>query len=180
MFVTTTYESPLGTLRLVADGEELAALWIEAHERQASFERSALTEGADAAVFQSTGDWLDAYFSGREPAVPLPPLSPSGTPFQREVWDILLSIPYGETLTYGDIARTLAARRGIPRMASQAVGGAVGRNPISILIPCHRVVGVNGNLTGYGGGINNKIKLLEIEGTDMSPFHLPAKGTVRE
>ena len=120
--------------------------------------------------------WLDIYFSEKEPDF-LPPLHPIGSAFRQDVWEILLQIPYGQTATYGEIARRLAERRGVPRMSAQAVGGAVGHNEISIIIPCHRVVGTNGSLTGYAGGIDKKVKLLESEHADMSGFFVPKRGT---
>lgn len=120
--------------------------------------------------------WLDVYFSGKVPDF-TPPLHPVGSAFRRSVWEILLQIPYGQTITYGEIARQLAEKQGLARMSAQAVGGAVGHNEISIIIPCHRVVGTNGSLTGYAGGISKKEKLLEMEHTDMSRFFVPKKGT---
>ena len=107
----------------------------------------------------------------------MPPLHPAGSAFRRSVWDILLQISYGQTTTYGEIARQLAEKQGLPRMSAQAVGGAVGHNEISIIIPCHRVVGTNGSLTGYAGGIDKKVKLLEWEHADMTGFFVPKKGT---
>ena len=106
--------------------------------------------------------WLDIYFSGQKPDF-LPKLHLIGTDFQREVWDILLEIPYGQTVTYGEIARKIADKRGLKTMSAQAVGGAVGHNRVSVIVPCHRVIGSDGSLTGYAGGIERKIKLLEIE-----------------
>lgn len=120
--------------------------------------------------------WLDIYFTGKEPDF-LPPLHPTGSEFRKAVWEILLQIPYGQTTTYGEIARQLAKKQGLARMSAQAVGGAVGHNEISIIIPCHRVVGTNGSLTGYAGGIHKKEQLLELERADMSRFFLPKKGT---
>lgn len=120
--------------------------------------------------------WLDVYFSGKVPDF-TPPLHPVGSAFRRSVWEILLQIPYGQTTTYGEIARQLAEKQGLPRMSAQAVGGAVGHNEISIIIPCHRVVGTSGSLTGYAGGISKKEKLLELERADMSRFFVPKKGT---
>ena len=120
--------------------------------------------------------WLDLYFAGNKPDF-MPPLHPIGSAFRQAVWNILLQIPYGQTMTYGEIARQLAKKRGVSRMSAQAVGGAVGHNKISILIPCHRVVGTNGSLTGYAGGLDKKIKLLELEQADMSRFFIPKKGT---
>ena len=120
--------------------------------------------------------WLDIYFDGRKPDF-TPPLNPIGSRFRKDVWEILLQIPYGQTVTYGDIAWKLAEKRGLARMSAQAVGGAVGHNEISVIIPCHRVVGTNGSLTGYAGGIDKKIRLLELEHADMSRFFGPTKGT---
>ena len=120
--------------------------------------------------------WLDVYFSGREPDF-TPPLHPVGSPFRRAVWELLLQIPYGQTTTYGALAQQLAAKQGKTRMSAQAVGGAVGHNEISIIIPCHRVVGTSGSLTGYAGGIEKKVRLLQLEHVDMSRFFVPTKGT---
>ena len=126
------------------------------------------------AVFRQTADWLDAYFSGASlPALPL--LAPDGSPFRKAVWNLLLKIPYGRVTTYGALAGALR-EQGISA-AAQAVGGAVGHNPISILIPCHRVVGANGSLTGYAGGIGKKQFLLTLEGVDMTSLHIPKHGT---
>lgn len=120
--------------------------------------------------------WLDVYFTGKEPDF-MPPLHPIGSAFRREVWEILLQIPYGATATYGDISKRLAKKMGLEKMSAQAVGGAVGHNEISIIIPCHRVVGTSGSLTGYAGGIDKKVRLLELEHADMSRFFVPKKGT---
>jgi methylated-DNA-[protein]-cysteine S-methyltransferase len=121
--------------------------------------------------------WLDRYFDGEKPDLSELPLAPTGGEFRRMVWDILCEIPYGEVVTYGDIAKKMAQKMKRKSMSSQAVGGAVGHNPISIIIPCHRVVGSNGSLTGYAGGIDKKIKLLELEGADISSLFVPTKGT---
>ena len=123
-----------------------------------------------------TKRWLDIYFTGREPGF-LPPLHPIGSAFRQSVWELLLRIPYGQTTTYGEIARQLAAKWGLARISAQAVGGAVGHNEISILIPCHRVVGMSGSLTGYAGGISKKAKLLELERADMNALFIPKRGT---
>ncbi len=139
-------------------------------------EQSGYFEEKNLAVFDQTRRWLDLYFSGREPGF-TPALNPVGTAFRRAVWEILLKIPYGQTMTYGQIAREIAAARGLANMSAQAVGGAVGHNEISIIIPCHRVIGAHGNLTGYAGGIDRKIKLLKLEGIDMQGLFTPAKGT---
>lgn len=126
----------------------------------------------DDKILGETKKWLDLYFSGEEPNF-TPKLKLEGTEFRRDVWKILLEIPYGETLTYKDIAEKLMASGKYERMSSQAVGGAVGHNPISIIIPCHRVVGTSGSLTGYAGGLARKVKLLELEGIDVSKFFMP-------
>ena len=127
-------------------------------------------------IFEQTVRWLDIYFSGREPDF-TPTVSMETTPFRKAVWEIMLTIPYGKTMTYGQIAEKIAKQRGIDKMSAQAVGGAVGHNSISIIIPCHRVVGTNGSLTGYAGGIDKKIYLLELEKADMSRLFVPKKGT---
>ena len=126
-------------------------------------------------VLSEAKRWLDIYFTGRKPDF-TPPLHPVGSAFRQAVWEILLQIPYGQTTTYGEIARQLAAKLGLPRMSAQAVGGAVGHNEVSIIIPCHRVVGTSGSLTGYAGGIDKKVKLLELEHTDMTELFVPEKG----
>ena len=120
--------------------------------------------------------WLDVYFSGEEPKF-TPPLHPNGSTFRQAVWKILLQIPYGQTITYGEIARRMAVMKNTSHMSAQAVGGAVGHNEISIIIPCHRVIGTNGSLTGYAGGIDKKLSLLELEHADMSYLFVPKKGT---
>lgn len=127
-------------------------------------------------ILKQTREWLDIYFGGSEPGF-TPPLKVKESDFRQAVCEIMLQIPYGQTMTYGEIAAIIAEQKGIPRMAAQAVGGAVGHNPISIIIPCHRVVGTNGSLTGYGGGIQRKVALLELEKVDMSQFFVPEKGT---
>ena len=126
-------------------------------------------------VFDKTSKWLDIYFSGQEPDFTPEYKIENLTPFRKQVIDIMNKIPYGKTITYNDIAKEIAKSKGIEKMSAQAVGGAVGWNPICIIIPCHRVVGTNGSLVGYGGGINNKIKLLEIEKNDMNKFTVPKK-----
>ena len=167
------YASPLGELLLASDGEAITGLWFLGAKYFARGLDPAVQE-RDLPVFQSAKVWLDAYFTGREPGA-LPLLRPAGTAFQRQVWDLLLQIPYGATTTYGALARRLAERRG--RVSAQAVGGAVGHNPISLLIPCHRVVGAGGSLTGYAGGVDKKLALLRLEGADCSHLTLPKTGT---
>lgn len=159
------YTSPLGTITVAAENEHLTGLWLPGQKYFAS----TLTEKpieSDLDIFQQTRQWLDIYFRGDIPSF-TPPIRLIGTPFRLSVWNILLKIPYGKTVTYGDIAKFLAAERGIFSMSAQAVGGAVGHNPISIIVPCHRVVGSDGNLTGYAGGLDKKIQLLTLEKADI-------------
>lgn len=176
MIYTNGYNSPLGTITIACDGEALTGLWFNGQRHFGNIlpER---TEQKEHILFQEAKRWLDTYFSGKEPDF-LPPLQYDSTPFRKAVCDIMLTIPYGKTMTYGEIASEIAKHRGIERMSAQAVGGAVGHNPISLMIPCHRVVGTSGSLTGYGGGIERKVKLLELEKTDMNGFFVPKTGTV--
>lgn len=168
MICTKRYDSPLGEILLAGNGEGLTGLWFAGQKYFAQGLPGDAAPGEDAVLAQ-TCRWLDRYFAGEGPG-PLPPLTPQGTPFRREVWDILLTIPRGETLTYGDIAARLAQSRGIAHFSAQAVGGAVGHNPVSILIPCHRVVGRDGSLTGYAGGLWRKEALLALERGETAPF----------
>ena len=155
------YESPLGGITLGSDGKALTGLWFDGQEHYAVTLPSQ-AERRRLPVFDETCKWLDIYFSGRAPDF-TPELALHGTPFRKAVWDILLTIPFGKTMSYGEIAEILARQRGISRMSAQAVGGAVGHNPVSIIVPCHRVVGADGSLTGYAGGLERKARLLEIE-----------------
>lgn len=175
MIYTFEYESPIGLLTLASEGEKLSGLWIEGQKYYAS------TLGTDTAtkdlpIFESTIKWLNCYFDGKNPGF-TPPLAPKGSMFRQAVWKILCEIPYSDVITYGDIAKKMAKQKGLDRMSAQAVGGAVGHNPISIIIPCHRVVGSDGSLTGYAGGIETKVKLLTLENTDMRKLYVPTKGT---
>lgn len=173
IFYRMSYQSPLGEIRIVSDGENITELWLVG---QRGFANALNHEDAVAGqipALDQACEWLDRYFGGGRPLPEELPLEPVGSDFRREVWEILCQIPYGEVITYGEIAKKIAARRGVEKMAAQAVGGAVGHNPISIVIPCHRVVGTGGNLTGYGGGIPLKQALLSYEGVDMSGFHVP-------
>ena len=156
MLFLTHYASPLGPILLAADETGLTGLWFEAQKYFPSFLGVEYQE-KETPVLTETVRWLDVYFSGKDPGF-LPPLHPQGSPFRQTVWDILLTIPRGQTMTYGEIARRLGVH------SAQAVGGAVGHNPISILIPCHRVVGSDGSLTGYAGGVERKARLLQLEG----------------
>ena len=164
----------LGGILLAADEIGLTGLWFDG---QKYFARDLPAEHVEqnTPVLSEAKRWLDIYFTGRKPDF-TPPLHPVGSAFRQAVWEILLQIPYGQTTTYGEIARQLAAKLGLPRMSAQAVGGAVGHNEVSIIIPCHRVVGTSGSLTGYAGGIDKKVKLLELEHTDMTELFVPEKG----
>lgn len=166
MYYSTTYSSPVGTLTLASDGEKLSGLWIEGQKYFGKSLPEELTVKHDVLVFDAAKDWLDRYFRGEKPAISELPLRPNGSEFRQRVWKLLCQIPYGEVVTYGDIAKRVAAQMNLESMSGQAVGGAVGHNPISIIIPCHRVVGANGSLTGYAAGIEIKSKLLELEGVE--------------
>lgn len=176
MFYSATYLSPLGKITLASQNYQLVALWIEGQQHFGSIVADKVIVKQNLPVFNLTKRWLDHYFAGKKMTIEQLPLGPKGTPFREKVWDLLCKIPYGQVVTYGDIARQIALQYNLPKMSSQAVGGAVGHNPISIIIPCHRVIGANGNLTGYAGGIDKKIKLLQIEGIDTSNLVIPKKG----
>ena len=167
--------SPLGEITLRSDGEALTGLWF-ADDKHYGAKDIAGAAMADLDVFMQAEAWLAEYFAGREPKVSVP-LKLQGSEFQMQVWRLLLDIPYGRLVTYGDIAKKIAAQKGVARMSAQAVGGAVGHNPLCIIVPCHRVVGANGSLTGYGGGMWRKVRLLELEKVDMSKLTVPTKGT---
>lgn len=158
--------SPLGGITLASDGEALAGLWFDG-QKYFGAGLGPCPEERPLPVFDETERWLDIYFSGREPAH-FPLLRPRGTPFRQTVWALLMEIPYGSTVTYGELAARTAAQLGLPRMSAQAVGGAVGHNPLSLIIPCHRVVGADGSLTGYAGGTDKKARLLALEDADLS------------
>lgn len=175
MMYTAHYDSPLGGILLAADEVGLTGLWFESSRYFADILDADQTE-QKTDVLAETKHWLDVYFSGREPDF-TPPLHLIGSPFRQAVWELLLQIPYGQTVTYGALAQKLAEKQGKARMSAQAVGGAVGHNEVSIIVPCHRVVGTNGSLTGYGGGIEKKVGLLQLEHADMSQFFAPSKGT---
>ena len=175
MTFTQHYDSPLGGILLAADETGLTGLWFDGQKYFARDLPIQHTE-QDTPVLSETRRWLDMYFTGREPDF-LPPLHLAGSPFRQEVWALLRQIPYGETTTYRALAEAVARKRGLRRMSAQAVGGAVGHNPISIIVPCHRVVGSDGSLTGYAGGLERKVQLLRLEGVDMSRLYVPKKGT---
>ncbi|MBO4512075.1 MAG: methylated-DNA--[protein]-cysteine S-methyltransferase [Victivallales bacterium] len=150
-------------MTMASDGEALVSLCFDGQRHFSSALPPGAVEGS-LPVFNMTSRWLDMYFGGKEPDF-MPPLNMQGTDFRQAVWKILLDIPYGKTMTYGEIAARLARERGLKAMSAQAVGGAVGHNPIAIIVPCHRVIGAAGKMVGYGGCIHRKIALLEIEGT---------------
>lgn len=177
MFYSTKYESPLGLVTLASDGKNIVGLWNDGQKYFAASLKDAVVEKSDLPVFAKVRKWLDDYFAGNKPAISSLPLAPIGGEFRKAVWDILCEIPYGQCTTYGEIANKMAARMNKKSMSSQAIGGAVGHNPISIIIPCHRVVGANGSLTGYAWGIAKKIRLLQLEGVNTENFHTPNKGT---
>lgn len=175
MQYTSQYHSPLGEILIAADDIGLTGLWFEGQKYYA-LHLDKENQEQETQILKDTKRWLDIYFSGQEPNFKLP-LHFTGTDFQNEVWEILYSIPYGKTTTYGKIANILAKRKGLERMSAQAVGGAVGHNEISIIVPCHRVVGFQGSLTGYAGGIDKKVSLLKLEKVNMDRFYVPKKGT---
>ena len=177
MLYTSHYHSPLGDVTLAAKDGALVGLWIEGQKYFLGRIGEAVAEDGGAAPLARASDWLDRYFGGEKPLAGELPLAPAGSEFARSVWRILCEIPYGETVAYGEIAARIARENGLARMSAQAVGGAVGHNPISIIIPCHRVVGAHGSLTGYAGGIDRKRWLLAHEGLDMSRYSVPARGT---
>ncbi|WP_124100647.1 methylated-DNA--[protein]-cysteine S-methyltransferase [Ruminococcus sp. Marseille-P6503] len=175
MTYTYHYNSPLGGITLSSNGTELTGLWFDGQKYfgdtlEEKYEEKGLP------IFEQSARWLDIYFNGKAPDF-TPPLYMQTTPFRKAVWEIMLTIPFGKTMTYGEIAEIIAKQKGLSKMSAQAVGGAVGHNSISLIIPCHRVVGTNGSLTGYAGGIEKKVQLLTLENADMSSFFVPKKGT---
>lgn len=170
MIYTTTIPSPLGKLLVSSDGEHITGLWIQEQKYYAAgLPTDTITEKNDLPLFGQVEQWLTLYFSGKEPGF-LPPLAPKGSEFRHLVWDILLAIPRGTVITYGSIAKQLEARSPGKHVSAQAVGQAVSHNLISILIPCHRVIGSDGSLTGYAGGIDKKIRLLKLEGVSTDSY----------
>ena len=166
-------DTPLGGVTLAGEGEFLTGLWFDGQKHFAAG-LDPEHEPGDLPVFRYAEGWLERFFAGEDPG-DAPPLWLKGTEFQKAVWDILLTIPRGQTATYGRIAQILAEKRGSGRVSARAVGCAVGRNPVSLIVPCHRIVGADGSLTGYAGGIERKRKLLELEGADSSVFRLPGE-----
>jgi methylated-DNA-[protein]-cysteine S-methyltransferase len=163
LYYSTVYESPAGRLLLASDGVNLTGLWIKGQKYFAATLDDCAIRKDDLKIFDRARDWLDRYFAGEQPPISELPLAPRGTKFRQMVWNELIGIPYGDVATYGEIARRIAAQTGARTMSARAIGGAVGHNPISIIIPCHRVVGSNGGLTGYAGGLDTKALLLNLE-----------------
>ena len=175
-YCTTFVTGLVGTLTLASDGDVLTGCWFE-HDRHFAYGVSGQMVPDDAlAAFAPARDWLSRYFAGERPDFSQVPHDAGGTPFQRRVWAELERTPYGEVTTYGAIARAIEAATGRPQ-SNRAVGGAVGRNRLCVFVPCHRVVGADGSLTGFGGGIQAKVRLLELEGVDMARLYVPKRGT---
>ena len=165
MFYRTEFSSPLGKIILASDGEALSGLWFEGQKYFEAGIPEPMKENPELSIFKDTKDWLNRYFAGEKPDIHLP-LRPLGSHFRQQVWKLLCEIPYGKMTTYGELGRKLEALEG-KKTSARAVGGAVGHTPISILIPCHRVIGANGSLTGYAGGLERKIQLLKLEGISL-------------
>lgn len=170
MIYFTEYVSSVGTLTLSTNGTVLTGLWIQNQKYYPNLANWQQVHPSDHPILTAAVSWLDLYFTGNNPPITTLPLSPQGTPFRQQVWRHLCNIPYGSTTTYGALAKAIAAENRLNSMSPQAIGSAVGHNPISIIIPCHRVVGANGTLTGYAAGTDIKRKLLTLEGNDMSNF----------
>lgn len=175
MIYTCTVETPLGTMTAAAEGEALSGLWFIG-QKYYPITTAAWINEPDYPVFRALRSHLFRYFAGEDPGLDIV-LAPHGTPFRNRVWDILLKIPFGETSTYGELAQEIAHAERLASMSSQAVGGAVGHNPISILIPCHRVVGVDRSLTGYAGGLDKKEALLRLESRNLKQERPPSRSS---
>lgn len=178
MLYRTNYTHPgFGEVTLASDGQAIVGLWMAGQKYFGGTVDDEMVPTDDLPVFAQASTWLDRYFAGERPAISELPLAPNGSEFRQRVWKKLTEIPYGCVRTYGELAREIAQEAGKEKMSSQAVGGAVGHNPISVIIPCHRVVGSDGSLTGYAGGIARKVWLLELEGADMTGLYVPKYGT---
>ena len=169
------YKSPLGEITLASDGLSLTGLWFN-KQKYFAYSLDENYEVKYLPIFDETIKWLDIYFNGKNPDF-VPKIKMKSSDFRKSVWEILITIPYGQTMTYGEIAKIIAKQKGLSRMSAQAIGNAVGHNSISLIIPCHRVIGTNGNLAGYAGGIDKKIKLLTLEKVDLSKLFVPHKST---
>ena len=175
MDYVSEYQSPMGTIILASDGANLTGLWFEGQKYFGDTLKGTVKK-AELPVFDMAKSWLDIYFGGKNPEFQVP-VSLNGSPSRQEVWDILRQIPYGKVMTYGEIGKIVAGKRGLASMSAQAVGGAVGHNPISVIVPCHRVIGSNGSLTGYAGGVDKKKELLALEGVDLKKLYLQRKNS---
>lgn len=175
MYHSTVYMSPIGRLILASEGSSLIGLWIEGQKYFGQTIEGKMVEKDELPIFTDVKNWLDRYFQGKNPSISELRLAPIGSEFRQTIWSILCEIPYGDTITYGELAQKAAKRLHKVKMSAQAAGGAVGHNPITIIIPCHRVVGTNGSLTGYAGGIDVKARLLEHEGVDISGMFAPKR-----
>lgn len=175
MDYTWHYKSPLGGITLASDGEALVGLWFDRQKYYADV-LDAEHQEKRLPVFEDACRWLDIYFSGKAPGF-TPKLNMRTSSFRKRVWEIILTIPFGQTMTYGEISTQIAKEKGMKQMSAQAVGGAVGHNSISLIIPCHRVVGTGGRLTGYAGGIDKKVRLLQMEKALSDKLSVPKKGT---
>ncbi len=168
MYYKTYYNSLLGELLIVSDGQNLCGLWLKGQKYYASKLGDKMPQNSEFEIFKTTKIWLDKYFNAQKPDIKNLRFALQGSDFRKEVWKLLCEIPYGEVITYGELAKKLAKKLNKKTMSAQAVGGAVGHNPVSIIIPCHRVIGANGSLTGYAGGIDIKARLLKFEGVDIN------------
>ena len=177
MIYSARYDSPLVEITIASDGTSLLGVYFEGQKYFCGSLSEEPVEKDDIPVLTAARAWLDRYFAGKKPAIEELPLAPSGSEFRQAVWKILCEIPYGSVMTYGEIAKKIAEEKGLDTMSAQAVGGAVGHNPISVIIPCHRVVGSKGSFTGYAGGIKRKEALLQLEGVDTKMYHMPKRGT---
>lgn len=175
MIYKTYYDSPVGNILLLSKENTLIRLSIEGQKYYIDKADNKIPQKNDIEIFVQTKEWLDRYFEGKKPKISELKIDITGNEFRKNVWKILCEIPYGKTITYGEIARKVAKNMNKKTMSAQAVGGAVGNNPISIIIPCHRVVGKNGNLTGYSGGIDKKIQLLNIENVNIENLYVPKR-----
>lgn len=174
---TSIYQSPVGNLLIASKDNKLIGVWMENQKYYLSDFKEEIKESNHTEILVKTKQWLNRYFNGEKTDINELDINPIGSEFRKSIWEILKNIPYGEVITYNDIAKKIAKQKGIKRMSAQAVGGAVGHNPISIIIPCHRVVGTNGSLTGYAGGLKKKIYLLKHEKVNMDKLFTPTKGT---
>lgn len=177
MYYQSNYNSPIGKLLIVSDENNLVGLWMDGQKYFLGILHQETMIDAETEIILKTKNWLDRYFTLQKPCISELSLAPIGSEFRQKVWRILCDIPYGEVTTYGNIAKQIAVEMSIPSMSAQSVGNAVGHNPISIIIPCHRVVGSDGSLTGYAGGLDKKIELLKLEDVNFEHLYKPMKGT---